>query len=266
LFNYILIFLLSVIFSTLSAISGLGGGIFIIPFLILIFHLPVKFVAGTMLLAMIPYAGVASVRNLRVGYVNYKIALFLEVGAIGGVTFGSQYSAVLPDLLLKLLFIFVVFYLLITLQLGSYTRINLVAISFLWLNRFPPHFKSSISTAPRIGVPGLVIVGFVAGLFSGLLGVGGGFLITPTLILGLNLPSKIAVGTSIFMIFLTAIVGAATHVSLGHVNYLLAGVVAAGMVLGAYSGSGFLKILPEKTVRLIITIVLSVAGILIFFR
>lgn len=264
--NYLILFLLAIVFSTFSAMAGLGGGLFMIPVLILLFDLPVKYVAGTMLLAMIPYAGVATLRNIRYGFIDYRIGIVMEVGAVLGVTLGSRYTTVLPDLLLRVLFILVVCYMLLTMQIRKESSKNLVARFFLWMNLLPPHIRQEKYHMNRIGIPALFITGFVAGVFSGLLGIGGGFLITPTLIVGVMLSPKTAVGTSLFMILLTATAGSITHAMLGHINYLLSGVVAAGMILGAYAGTASLKRLPEKQVKTVITIVLSIAAVLILFR
>ena len=109
--NYLLIFLIAILTSAASACVGLGGGLLLIPFLILIFDLPVKIVAGTMLFAMVPYTAVATWGNLRNDYVNFKIGLVMVIGATVGVVLGAYFTDVFPDLLLKIIFVTIVFYL-----------------------------------------------------------------------------------------------------------------------------------------------------------
>ncbi len=267
LLSYLWIFLIAIAASTVSALVGLGGGILMIPFLILIFGLPVKYVAGTMLFAMVPYTIVATARNLKQGYVNFKIGLIMESGSVIGVFSGAQFSTILPDIALKILFISVVLYLMLTLQIPNDSPYNYVARIFKRLNHIPPKIDcTSSSGVKRLSVPALMIIGFAAGIFSGLLGIGGGFLKTPVLIVGVMLAPKIAVATALFMILITATFGTITHAFLGHIYYPLAMTVAGGMMIGAYFGTSIFKVIPDRKVKQYIFIAMIIAGVFTFFR
>ncbi len=263
---YFSLFCLALIFSTLSSLAGLGGGLFLIPVLILLFDLPVKFVAGTMLLAMVPYTLVATLRNMRKGFVNFRIGLIMEIGSVAGVLIGAHFSDFFPDLVLKLFFFLIAFYMLYSLHSKEQGSRNLVGAAFRKINRIPPFIVEKNLRESAVSIPALVVTGWVAGVFSGMLGIGGGFLNVPTLMIGIGLPSKIAVSTSLFMIIITASFGSASHIALGHVNFLLAGIVAGGMIFGALFGTGLLNRLPETRVRKIIEFVLAAAAVLILFR
>jgi uncharacterized membrane protein YfcA len=112
----------------------------------------------------------------------------------------------------------------------------------------------------------LVLLGIIAGYFSGLLGIGGGFLNTPVLIVGVLLAPKVAVGTSLFMILLTSIFGAGEHALFGHIDYAMGSIIAVSMMVGAYLGTKLLKNLPEDKIKLFLFIALFIAGILTLFR
>jgi len=245
---------------------GLGGGLLLIPFLILIFDLPVKFVAGTMLFAMVPYTTIATWRNLRNGYVNFKIGLVMVAGAVVGVVLGAFFSDVFPDLLLKILFVMIVFYLMITLRIPTNSSYNFIARGFNRLNFIPPFISCSTARGSKCSIPSLVMLGVVAGFFSGLLGIGGGFLNTPVLIVGVLLAPKVAVGTSLFMILITALVGTTEHAILGHIHYQIGIAITIGMMLGAFLGTHLLKNIPEEKIKTFIFIAMFAAGILTFFR
>lgn len=265
LFTYIIIAILAVLLSVLSSIAGLGGGIFLIPLMILLFDLPVKYIAGTMLLAMVPFTAMATVQNIRNGYVNFKIGFLVQIGAIIGVLIGAHYSTVFSDLILKMAFLTIVLYLLISIQFKDRSELNLVAQLFRLLNNFPPTmFLKKLDK--RISLTALIILGFIAGFFSGLLGIGGGFMIVPLFIIGVRLPTKIAVGTSLFMILLTSTVGAAQHAMLHHIRLELALTLATGMILGALIGASLLTRIPEKRLTKIISFVLLMAVIGVIFR
>ena len=266
LFSLLILAILAVFLSTISAISGLGGGIFLIPLMVLLFKLPLKYVAGTMLLAMVPFTAVATFQNIQNKYVNFRIGLLLQSGAIVGVLVGSHYTAVLPNFILKILFISVVLYLLISLQVKDKSEFNLAALLFMIFNHLPPHITIDDLPNKRISLSAMVILGFLAGFFSGLLGIGGGFMIVPLFIVGLKLPAKIAVGTSLFMILITSSVGAVHHAILDHIKYDLVFVLAVGMIIGAAIGASFLKRISEKRLRKVIFFILLVAVIGVILR
>ncbi len=267
-FSYVLIFLLAIVTSAISVVVGLGGGLLLIPLIVLIFDLPLKHVAGTMLFAMVPYTLVAIYRNRQHGYVNFKIGLTMEMGSVTGVMVGAHFSALLPDLELKILFVLVVLYLMVTLRIPNNSPYNYVARLFRLFNHLPPYgrFRISKETTQQLSITALFLVGFLAGVFSGMLGIGGGFLKTPVLLVGVNLPPKMAVGTSLFMIFITGSAGAFTHALLDHINFHIGLTITAGMIIGAYLGTGVFRRLPEQRIKTYIFFAMLVAAILGLFR
>jgi uncharacterized membrane protein YfcA len=265
---YILIFFLAIITSIASVMVGLGGGLLLIPLIVLIFDLPIKYIAGTMLFAMVPYTLVAIYRNRQKGYVNFKIGLSMEAGSVTGVMVGAHLTGTIPDTMLKILFILVVLYLMVTLRIPNDSPYNYVARLFRWLNHLPPYGRFTISsdTERKLSFTALFLIGFLAGIFSGMLGIGGGFLKTPVLIVGVMLPPKVAVGTSLFMIFITASTGAVTHALLDHIHLPIALTVTAGMILGAYLGTGFFRKMPDENIKRYIFLTMLVAAVLTLFR
>ncbi|GAB4336362.1 MAG: sulfite exporter TauE/SafE family protein [Calditrichia bacterium] len=263
--SYLLIFLIAIASSTISAMVGLGGGLLLIPFILLIFDLPVKFVAGTMLFAMVPYTMVTTFKNLRNGFVNFKIGLLMEVGSITGAVLGANFTHILPETVLKGFLIAIVFYLMVTLRIPKDSPYNYVARAFLAVNKMPPHFLEK-STEKEISYTALVVFGLIAGIFSGMLGIGGGFLKTPVLIVGVGLASRVAVGTALFMIMITASFGAMTHGYLGDINFPIAISITLGMVLGGYLGSSLLKKQPDERVKKLVFYTMFVAAVMTLFR
>ncbi len=264
--NYIVIFLVAILTSTASALVGLGGGLLLIPFIVLIFNLPLKYVAGTMLLAMVPYTIIATSRNLKSGYVNFRIGLTMEIGSIMGVLTGANVTTLIPDLVLRIIFVLVVLYLMFTLRIPTDSPYNYVAKGFRKLSFIPPHLYCKTAQDSRCSIPALIFIGFIAGFFSGMLGIGGGFLKTPVLIVGVMLPPKVAVGTALFMISITAAFGAAEHALLGHIYIHLAIAITAGMMIGAFLGTTIFKKLPDLRIKKFIFLAMLVAGILTLFR
>lgn len=263
---YLIIFLISIATATASALVGLGGGLLLIPFLVLLFDLPLKVVAGTMLFAMVPYTIVATLKNMRNGFINYRIGLTMETGSILGVIAGAHFSHLLPDYVLKSFFIVVVLYLLLTLQIPKDSPYNYVARMFRALNFLPPRIGKTAGSAEKLSASALALIGSIAGVFSGMLGIGGGFLKTPVLIVGVGLPAKTAVGTALFMILITALFGASTHGILGDIHYPIAIAITLGMMIGAWLGTTILKTQPDQRIKKFIFLALLAAGILTLFR
>ena len=192
--EYFLIAIIAIVTSAASACVGLGGGLLLIPFLILLFNMPVKIVAGTMLFAMVPYTTVATIQNLRNGYVNLRIGLVMEIGAVIGVLIGAYFTNLIPNFFLKIIFVLIVFYLMLTLRIPTDSPYNFIARGFNKINFIPPFIFCKTAKDSRCSIPSLIVLGIIAGYFSGLLGIGGGFLNTPVLIVGVLLAPKVAVG------------------------------------------------------------------------
>lgn len=219
-----------------------------------------------MLFAMVPYAALATWGNVRNDFVNFKIGWTMEIGSILGVLIGAYFSALFPDLILKTLFVMIAMYLMFTLHLPSDSPYNLVGRGFNRINIFPPFIICQMTLGARCSVPSLIFLGIVAGFFSGLLGIGGGFLNTPVLIVGVLLTPKVAVGTSLFMILITSLVGAAEHAYLHHINYTILPIIMAGMLIGAYIGMHLLKNLPEEKIKRYLIYIMLIASVITLFR
>jgi uncharacterized membrane protein YfcA len=104
-------------------------------------------------------------------------------------------------------------------------------------------------TGPRLRVGPLLLVGIAGGLLSGLFGIGGGTIIVPALALWLAMPQKLSAGTSVAAILPTAIVGAATYASQGHIDWIAGACLAVGVVVGAQVGTVLLARLPVDAIR-----------------
>lgn len=101
----------------------------------------------------------------------------------------------------------------------------------------------------RPGLFPLALVGVAAGLLSGLFGIGGGTIIVPALVLWLGMPQKLAAGTSVTAILPTAAVGATTYAIHGNVDWIAAGLLAVGIIVGAQVGSHLLAKLPVGVIQ-----------------
>ena len=113
---------------------------------------------------------------------------------------------------------------------------------------------------------GLIGVGLFAGLMGGLLGVGGGIVTVPMLMLFFGIEAKLAIGTSLAAIVPTAIMAAARHAHLGNVDWKLAGLVATGAVVGAFIGASATNHVSGEWLRRLFAAFLIVTAIRMLWK
>lgn len=192
----------------LSGMFGVGGGILIVPALVLLLAYPQRLAAGTSLAAIVPIATVGVISYALSGNVQWVAALILAAGAVVGAQIGSW---LLPRVPVK------------ALQLGFAVFLLVVIVSLFVIvpSRGEPFDITWISG------PGLVALGLITGVLSGLLGVGGGIIVVPALMLLFGTSDLIARGTSLLMMIPTAISGTIGNARRSNVD--LAGAALIGL-------------------------------------
>jgi uncharacterized membrane protein YfcA len=197
---------------------GGGGSVLAVPLLVYVVGEDVKQATTTSLLVVSVVALVGSVDHARAGRVRPRIALALAAaGALGSVA-GTAANRAAGDDAILIAFALVL--------LGS-------AAGML---RGRPGGRRGAGSA---GAPwaGVAAAGLAIGALTGFLGVGGGFLVVPALVLLFGLAMPEAVGTSLLVIALVSAAGFAAHMATGEVDWVVAGALAAGGIVGAVAGS-----------------------------
>lgn len=206
-----------------GALLGLGGGIFLVPALTLLFHLPVRMAVGTSLVSVIATsAGVAASASEESG-ADVMLALRLEIATAAGAVVGGLVAGFVPANALAILFAVVVF------ATAAYTLAKN-------LRRAGDEKMYRRDYTARNWVAGSSTAG-LAGMVSGLLGVGGGFIKVPTMYAVMGVPLGIATATSNFMVGITAAASVFVYIGRGDVRPLIVVPTAAGVFLGAVVGS-----------------------------
>jgi uncharacterized membrane protein YfcA len=254
------VFLVSIGAGLLGALGGVGGGLIIVPALVILFGTDLQVAAGASIVAVIATSSGAAAAYVRDGLANLRIGMFLELATTTGAVVGALLAGILaPGLLMVLL-----------------AAILLVSAGMQVLRLADPP-GSDIPPVPgrlrlvgeywsvRLGrsvpygsrrVPLGFAVMWVAGLVSGMLGIGSGALKVVAMDGVMRLPMKVSSATSNFMIGVTAAASAGIYLSRGDVDAALAAPVALGVMLGAVVGSRLLLRLSNRHVRLVFTPVL----------
>lgn len=190
----------------MSGLFGVGGGTVIVPLLVMFLHFDQRLAAGTSLAAIVPTAAVGVVSYAVPGAVAWIPALILAAGAVVGAQIGTWLLARLPQNVLR----------------WGFVGFLLVVIVMLFI--VVPSRDADLPLTV-LTVTGLVALGVVTGVLAGLLGVGGGVIVVPALMLLFGTSDLIAKGTSLLMMIPTAISGTIGNLRRHNVDLLAAALV-----------------------------------------
>ena len=257
------LFTLAVTAGFVGALSGLGGGVFIVPGLVILAHVPMQVAVGASLISVVATSAGASVAFVRDGWTNLRVAMILECATVTGALTGAYIAGLIPSPVLELLFA------LMMLQSAYFSLQkhgdDLVPVSDricarLNLGGELPNDEGAMIRYGVKNLPGGATLMVVAGIMSGLLGVGSGALKVVAMDHLMHLPLKVSSATSNFMIGVTAGAGALVFLARGNVATAVAAPVALGVTAGALAGS---KVLPHANIemlrRLFIVIMVLIA-------
>ena len=223
---------------TLGSMLGLGGGVFLTPFLVLVFDLPMHQAIATSILAVIATSSAGAAMNVERQIVNLRLGMVLEVATVIGAIFGGLTANVLSgDVLSK---VFAVLLLCVSFMMIWRMRHPGGISTPMGVGAFPASFNDeatgTVVSYSVARVPWVMGVSLIAGNISGLLGVGGGIFKVPAMNMISGMPLKAAAATSNFMIGVTAAASAFIYFAHGHLNPLIASPAALGVLAGSFLG------------------------------
>jgi uncharacterized protein len=257
------LFAICVLAGLLGSLLGLGGGVVVVPVLTLVFHVDIRLAIGASVISVIATSSGAAAAYVRDRIVNLRVGMFLEIGTTLGAVTGAFLAGVVGTGVLYVVF---------GLVLGSTAARMLarrrevepspVPVPDAWADRLRLH-SSFYDTAEGRQVPyrvsrtpvGLGLM-YVAGVVSGLLGIGSGALKVPAMDLAMGLPMKVSTATSNFMIGVTAAASAGVYLLHGDVDPYMAAPVAVGVLVGAAVGSRVLPHVRSEALRVVFVAVL----------
>ena len=261
------IFAISVAAGFVGALAGVGGGIFVVPALTLLFGVDIRLAIGASIVSVIATSSGSAAAYVRDQMTDLHVGMFLELATVSGAIGGALLTSIVAPALL--------FVLLGLVLLGS-AVLQLVrladvpteagdpspaAVRLRLVGSYPDRNEGrTISYAARRIPLGFVLMG-CAGLVSGLLGIGSGALKVLAMDGAMGLPIKVSSATSNFMIGVTAAASAGIYLSRGDVDPRLAAPVALGVLGGAVVGARILPHLSSQTVRRIFVPVLVLIGL-----
>jgi uncharacterized membrane protein YfcA len=245
----------------LGSLTGLGGGIVVVPMLTILFHVDMRYAIGASLVSVIATSSGAAAAYVREGYTNVRVGIFLEVATTVGALVGAALAGFLPTSALAVLFGVVLLYTAYrSFQTPEEPVTTLVAHPWairLRLNGTYPTAAGMQSYAVQ-GVPGGFAMMFLAGILSALLGIGSGVVKVLAMDRTMHLPFKVSTTTSNFMIGVTAAASAGVYLHRGYIEPVIALPVMLGVLAGALLGARILAIAKTVWLRRLFTAVVVV--------
>ena len=240
----------------LGALTGLGGGIIVVPMLTLLFGVDFRLAVAASLVSVIATSSGAAAAYVREGFTNVRVGVLLEVGTVVGALAGAAVAGLLPTSALAVLFGLVLLY-----TAGrAYTTPEDHATagpSHPWAERLRLASSYPTTAGPRAyavqGVPGGVAIMFGAGMLSALLGIGSGVVKVLAMDRVMRLPFKVSTTTSNFMIGVTAAASAGVYLRRGLIEPAIAFPVVLGVLAGALVGARLLARAPVRPLRALFT-------------
>jgi uncharacterized membrane protein YfcA len=251
--------------SAVGGMLGMASGIFLVPILVMVDHLPIRSAIGLSLISVIACSCASAPAYLEARLTNIRLAVVLEVATTGGALAGVISSGLFSSRMLFLLFALIMVLSAWQMMRRRSVRAPCTAGPAAFARRLDgtyPDPHSGADVAYRIDrLPLGMAMMFGAGMLSALLGIGSGVLKIPAMDNALRLPIKVSSATSNFMIGVTAAAGAIAYCLTGAIDLTRAAPICLGSVAGSIVGARVLKALHPARLRLLFVAVLLLLAI-----
>jgi len=259
-FDMILAPIVSFLVGIVAAMIGVGGGVFIVPFLTLVSGFSPQHAVGTSLAMIVCTSLSSTIQYSRQRRVDFKFGLILTIATIPGAFLGAYLTAFFTAKLLGLTF--GIFLILVALRMAlpsNPRKPNPSKTRRGWRRKLVDSDGSIFEYDTNV-ILGFAL-SFFGGLSSGLLGIGGGSLMVPILHLIAGLPIHITVATSMFIMIFTSTSAVATHFWLGNVHPDYALLLTIGVIFGAQLGAHYSKKVSGRNLRRLFAVVLFLVSV-----
>jgi uncharacterized protein len=254
----------------LGSLTGLGGGVVLVPLLTIFFKVDLRYAIGASLVSVIATSSGAAAAYVKEGFSNIRIGMFLEIATTLGALCGAFLATVVPTRVLAIIFGVVLLY---SAHLSRKPRTR-------WERDLPPDplatkLKMNGSFPSEEGgsrhynvqnVPAGFGIMLGAGALSGMLGIGSGALKVLAMDQAMKLPFKVSTTTSNFMIGVTAAASAGIYLNRGYIDPGLAMPVMLGVLYGSLLGARILIKAETKVLRLLFSLVIVVLGAQMMYK
>ena len=200
----------------LSGMFGLGGGIIIVPGLMFALKMDQRRAHGTSLAGVLPISMASIITYWVHDHINWSVTIWLALGSIVGALVGARLLAVLPKRVLTLLFVSV--------------------LAIAGIRMFFEISTTGVTVVDTGSAIALVVIGFFVGALAGMLGIGGGLITVPIMIIIFHVPPEVAKGTALAVVIPTALSGTLQNLSNKNADLTAAFLVSITGIFAAIAG------------------------------
>jgi len=265
----LLVWLGALVAGFLGALTGLGGGVVIVPLLALVFGVDLRYAIGASLVSVIATSSGAAAAYVKEGYSNIRLGMFLEIATTFGALSGAFVAVLVAPNLVAVVFGVA---LLLSAYLSSRPRNEQadpgppdpLAMRLRLDSTYPTPQGPQPYHVHRVPLGWCLM--FVAGILSGLLGIGSGAFKVLAMDQAMRIPFKVYTTTSNFMIGVTAAASAGVYLARGYIDPGLVMPVMLGVLVGSVLGARVLAVAEVKVLRLIFGVVILVLGVEMIYK
>ncbi len=253
----------------LGAMLGLGGGVFMVPLLVFLLNVPIHIAAGASIIAVVATSSAAAATYVRDDITNLRLGMFLEMATTLGAVSGAFLTLVTSESILRMIFGLALLYAAVTMYL------QMRKMDRSWVSKPNDgiadrlHLDGSYYDVARgqqitYGVsrtPFILGISYVAGVISGLLGIGGGGIKVPAMNVMGSVPMKVAIATSNFMIGVTAAASALVYIRNGFCDVFITAPVVLGTLAGSFMGARLTNRVRGVILKKVFTVVLALLAV-----
>ena len=247
----------------LGALTGLGGGVVIVPLLALVMGVDIRYAIGASLVSVIATSSGAAAAYVKEGFSNIRLGMFLEMATTFGALLGAAVAGMISTRIIAVIFGLVLLYSAFLSIKGHHSATTEDTPDFLanslHLDASYPSLRGPVSYHVHAIPTGFSLM-FLAGTLSGLLGIGSGAVKVLAMDQAMHVPFKVSTTTSNFMIGVTAAASAGVYLNRGYIDPGLAMPVMLGVVLGSLIGSRVLVISQTRLLRIVFAGVILILG------
>jgi uncharacterized protein len=269
---FVILFGASMLAGALGALLGLGGGVIIVPILTLMAGLNIHYAIGASIVSVIATSSGAAATYVRDKITNLRLGMFLEIATTTGAVTGALLAGLLPGRILSVVFGLMLVHAAWSMFRSTQEDVPVGVVGCPLATRLRLHgayFDPALGRRVDYqitGVPQGFGMMWIAGLISGLLGIGSGVFKVIAMDIMMRAPIKVSTTTSNFMIGVTAAASAGIYFIRGDIHPFVAAPVALGILSGTIIGTHLLLRLRGIAVRRVFLVVLIVIAIQMILR
>ena len=260
----IVLSLSSLVAGLLGALTGLGGGVIIVPLLALGFHIDIRYAIGASLMSVIATSSGSAAAYVREGFSNIRIGMFLEIATTIGAVLGAWLATITPTKGIAIVFGSI---LILSAAISNRRRAapdpnapaGPLALKLRLNGSYPVGGTKQHYNVRRVPLGFGMMFG--AGTLSGLLGIGSGAVKVLAMDEAMQVPFKVSTTTSNFMIGVTAAASAGVYLSRGYIDPSLVMPVSLGVLAGSLLGAKLLVRTHTRSLRIVFAVVIAALGV-----